>query len=89
MKWSNAMSSNVEPRVVVNPNVMFGKPVIAGTRITVEVILDHLAAGEPIDQLLTEYPRLSRDAILAALRYAADMLRQTAVPSAAIPGSEA
>ncbi len=65
------MANAVEPRVVVNPNVMFGKPVIAGTRIPVEVILDHLAAGESIDQVLAEYPRLTREAIHAALHYAA------------------
>ncbi len=44
---------------------------IAGTRIPVEVILDHLGAGEPIEQVLTEYPRLTREDIFAAIRYAA------------------
>lgn len=54
---------------------MMGKPVIAGTRITVELILEKLAAGETTDQLLDAYPRLNRDAISAALSFAADALK--------------
>ena len=65
------MGDATEQRIAVNPRVMFGKPVIAGTRIPVEVILDHLGAGEPIEQVLTEYPRLTREDIYAAIRYAA------------------
>ncbi len=58
-----------------NPNVMMGKPVVAGTRITVESILEKLAAGESIDQLLSEHPRLTRAHVLAALDFAAQALR--------------
>jgi uncharacterized protein (DUF433 family) len=58
-----------------NPAVMMGKPVVAGTRITVESILEELAAGESIDQLLDAHPRLTRPAIFAALEFAADALR--------------
>jgi uncharacterized protein (DUF433 family) len=54
---------------------MMGKPVVAGTRITVEHILERLAAGESIDQLLEAHPRLTRDGIYAALDYAARVLR--------------
>ncbi len=54
---------------------MLGKPVIVGTRITVEFILEALASGEPIDQLVTEYPVLDRDDVLAALQFAAHSLR--------------
>jgi len=50
---------------------MLGKPVIAGTRITVELILRKLGAGESIDQILDSHPRLTREAILAALQFAA------------------
>lgn len=57
--------------IVTDPAVMMGKPVVAGTRITVELILGKLGAGESIDQLIDSYPRLNRDAILAALRFAA------------------
>ena len=57
-----------------NPKVMQGKPVIAGTRITVELILEKLAAGETVEQLLCAYPRLSELAIRAALDFAAKSL---------------
>ena len=53
---------------------MMGKPVIAGTRITVEMILENLAAGETTEQLLEAHPRLTRGAILAALDFAAQAL---------------
>jgi uncharacterized protein (DUF433 family) len=56
--------------IVSNLNVMMGKPVIAGTRITVELILEKLAAGETIKQLLEAHPRLTRGAIQAALTFA-------------------
>lgn len=58
-----------------NPQIMMGKPVIAGARITVELILEKLAAGETIEQLLDAHPRLTRQAILAALAFAAKALR--------------
>ncbi|RKU27645.1 DUF433 domain-containing protein [Candidatus Poribacteria bacterium] len=50
-----------------NPSIMMGKPVIAGTRISVELILEKLAAGETIEQLLEEYPRLTEEGVRAAL----------------------
>jgi uncharacterized protein (DUF433 family) len=53
-----------------DPNVMMGKPVIAGTRITVELILEKLAAGETVEQILDAHPRLTHQAISAALLYA-------------------
>jgi len=61
--------------IVSNPNVMMGKPVVAGTRITVELILEKLAAGETVEQLLEAHPRLTREAIQAALMFAAEALR--------------
>lgn len=57
-----------------DPAVMMGKPVIAGTRITVELILEKLAAGETVEQILEAHPRLTRESILAALTYAAQHL---------------
>ncbi len=65
--------------IVSDPAVMVGKPVIAGTRITVELILEKLAAGETIEQLLDAHPRLTRPAILAALEFAAQALRADVV----------
>ena len=52
-----------------------GKPVVAGTRITVELILEKLAAGETVDQILAAHPRLTEEAVRAALAFAADALR--------------
>jgi uncharacterized protein (DUF433 family) len=57
--------------IVSDPAVMMGKPVVAGTRITVELILEKLAADETIEQLLDAHPRLTRPAISAALDFAA------------------
>ncbi len=48
-----------------NPSVMMGKPVVTGTRITVELILEKLAAGETIEQILDAHPRLTREAVSA------------------------
>lgn len=69
----------MEPLIVSDPNVMMGKPVVAGTRITVELILEKLGAGETIEQLLTEHARLTRPAVLAALEFAARALRADVV----------
>ena len=52
------------------PNVVMGKPVIAGTRISVESVLEKLAAGETIEQVSDAHPRLTRAAVLAALDFA-------------------
>ncbi len=60
--------------VEVNPKVMLGKPVIRGTRITVENILERLGAGETVDEVLEAYPQLPREAIQGALTYAAEVL---------------
>ncbi|GAB4457942.1 MAG: hypothetical protein Kow0031_38610 [Anaerolineae bacterium] len=65
--------------IVSDPAVMMGKPVIAGTRITVELVLDKLAAGESIEQLLEAHPRLTREAVHAALAFAAEALRADVV----------
>jgi uncharacterized protein (DUF433 family) len=62
-----------------DPEIMMGKPVIAGTRITVELILEKLAAGETVEQLLAAHPRLTREAIRAALAFAAETLRADVV----------
>ena len=62
-----------------NPSVMMGKPVIRGTRITVESILEKLASGESKEQLLSAYPRLTAEAVDAALAFAAQVLRADVV----------
>ena len=58
------------PLIVSDPAVMLGKPVVAGTRLTVELILRKLGAGESVEQLQESHPRLTREAVLAALRFA-------------------
>ena len=62
-----------------NPDVMMGKPVVAGTRITVEMILEKLGAGETTEQILTAHPRLTPEAIQAALAFAAKALHADVV----------
>ena len=61
-------------RIVSNPSLMLGKPVIKGTRITVELILRKLSEGLTIEQLLSSYAHLSKQDILAALNYASDLI---------------
>jgi uncharacterized protein (DUF433 family) len=64
------MPEDLLERVEIDPEVMLGKPVIRGTRITVEIILEKLAAGSPVEEILAEYPRLTREDVLAAVAYA-------------------
>lgn len=64
-----------EERIERNPDVLVGKPVVAGTRISVELVLELLADGWDEQQLLEGYPSLERDDILACLHYAAATLR--------------
>lgn len=61
-------------RIEINPKVMMGKPVIRGTRITVELILRKLSEGAKEAELIEAYPKLTREDIQAAIRYAADSL---------------
>jgi len=65
--------------IVSNPKVMMGKPVIAGTRIPVEIILEKLASGETIEQVLQAHPRLTPTSINTALGFAAEILRADVV----------
>ena len=67
------------PLIVSNPAVMMGKPVVAGTRITVELILEKMASGETIEQILDAHPRLTREGIFATLDYATRVLRSEIV----------
>ena len=68
-----------ESLIVSDPSVMMGKPVIAGTRITVEFVLEKLASGESIDQVLEAHPRLTKDAILGSIKFAGQALRADVV----------
>lgn len=70
------------PRITRDPKVMMGKPVIVGTRITVEHILRCLAAGDSVDHILRNYPHLVADDIRAAQEYAADYLAHEGILAA-------
>jgi uncharacterized protein (DUF433 family) len=61
-------------RIEINPGIMFGKPVIKGTRITVEHILRKLAGGMTVTEILNDHPHLTSDDIYAATAFAADYL---------------
>ena len=63
-------------RISVNPHVCFGKPCIKGTRIWVSLLLDMLADGMAIGDILQEYPHLKREDLLAAMAYGAEMSRE-------------
>jgi uncharacterized protein (DUF433 family) len=63
-------------RISIDPNVCFGKPCIRGTRIWVSLILDFLANGMSMEELLAEYPQLEMDDIRAAIAYGAEMARE-------------
>ncbi len=76
------MAAGARGRIVADPRVMMGKPVIRETRIRVYFILELLSNGWSIDNILREYPHLSREDVLAALRYAARVLREEVVVKA-------
>ena len=65
--------------ITSDPKIIMGKPVIAGTRITVETVLEKLAAGESVEQILSEHPRLTIDGVRAAIGFAAEVLRADVV----------
>jgi uncharacterized protein (DUF433 family) len=70
-------------RISVDPARMRGLPCIRGTRVTVSAILGQLAAGSTVEQVLEDYPYLSRDDVLAALEFAAQAAQERELPLAA------
>jgi uncharacterized protein (DUF433 family) len=70
-------------RISVDPNICFGKPCIRGTRIWVSLVLDLLANGTTIEEVLTEYPQLTKEDIHAAIAYGAEISRERFVEVAA------
>jgi uncharacterized protein (DUF433 family) len=65
--------------IVSDPKVMMGKPVIRGTRITVESIVERVGAGESVEAIVAAHPRLTREAVLAAVSFAAEALKADVV----------
>ncbi len=75
----------MENLIESNPKVMFGKPVIKGTRITVEFVLEKIAGGESVEDILSSYPHLRREQILACVDYARQALSlETVYPLATV-----
>ena len=72
--------------IISDPKVMMGKPVIEGTRITVEIILEKLSSGETVEQILEAHPQLTEESIRAALAFAAQALRADVVYPVAAEG---
>ena len=71
--------------VEVRPGVMLGKPVIRGTRITVELVLRRLSEGASVDSIMESYPHLCREDILGVLEYAYKIVSHEAIVAAASP----
>lgn len=71
----------LESVVTVDPEVMSGTPVFAGTRVPVKNLLDYLAAGDPLERFLDHFPSVRREQAVAALEIAADLFRTHARPA--------
>lgn len=67
---------NWKDHVVVDPMVLVGKPVIRGTRISVELLMDRLADGWSMEQILESYPRVTREDVLAAIAFVTEVFRE-------------
>jgi len=61
-------------RIIIDPGVCNGRPIIAGTRITAQTVLEFLAAGDSVEEVLEEYPTLTRSDVLACLEYASKLI---------------
>jgi uncharacterized protein (DUF433 family) len=71
MNWKSHIESN--------PNVLFGKPVISKTRISVDLILEKLASGDTIEDILEAYPNISKNDIFACLQFASESIKNEVV----------
>jgi len=80
------VTAEIAPRIVVDPQLRFGKPVIQGTRVPVEVVLGKIAGGMSIEEVMLEY-ELAREDVLAALSYATRLVAQERVRT--VPSSSA
>ncbi|MGB2728553.1 MAG: DUF433 domain-containing protein [Halobacteriota archaeon] len=69
------MEKELRTRIIVNPRIMVGKPIIKGTRIPVDAIITRIAEGMSIKEILDDYPNLTSDDVKAALEYTVDIIR--------------
>ena len=67
---------NWKDRITVDPDILVGKPIIKGTRISVELILDRVADGWTMEDILAAYPHIAREDALAALSFAAELFKE-------------
>ncbi len=67
-------TENILERIEINPKIMLGKPVVKGTRLTVEIILQKLANGQSEEQIISSYPFLTKEDIKACIQYAANLV---------------
>ena len=74
----NKEQTRYQDRIVQNPEILAGKPVVKGTRIPVEVVLEYLAHNPNFDELFADYPRLTMADVKACLEYAQALVHQTA-----------
>ncbi|MDQ6758179.1 MAG: DUF433 domain-containing protein [Bacteroidota bacterium] len=70
---------NWQENISTDPKIMFGKPCIKGTRITVDLIVEKIGYGQTIEQILNSYPHLTRQQVNSCLLYAAETIRKTFV----------
>ncbi len=71
-----SMNSRWTNRITTNPEILAGKPIVAGTRISVELILDCMASGWSVEKVVEAYPHITPEDVSAALAFAADVLRK-------------
>ncbi len=64
----------MESRIVIKPEVCNGRPVVRGTRITVQTVLEFLGAGDSVEDILEEYPSLAREDVLACVQYSSRLM---------------
>ena len=77
-------TNKILSRISIDPRICFGKPCVRGTRIWVSLLLDFLASGAAIEEILENYPQLKREDVLAAIAYGAEMSRERYID---LPGS--
>jgi uncharacterized protein (DUF433 family) len=70
----NAEAIHLNERIVCDPEICHGKPTVMGTRVMVQAVLELLAAGDPIEEALVAFPRLTREDVLACIASAAELM---------------
>jgi uncharacterized protein (DUF433 family) len=69
------MMNKAPRKIIVDPDICNGMPILQGTRITAQTVLEFLSAGDSIEEVLAEFPALSREDVLACLAYSAQLMK--------------